>query len=98
MPMKRIRRISLTVEHREVSVTITQNATGSEDFATAQMGRASVRPEKCPDCGAPWLADSHGALREAFLADFLGHLHLHCQPDGQFSVCERSFQQFRGTV
>jgi hypothetical protein len=101
--VKRGERISLNIEHREVSVSIAQTAVTSGECRPTQVPRDVAQSENCPDCGASWLPNFQNAIKESqidlrlLLAAILdGRLHLQCQPDGRFRVCERSFQRLRG--
>lgn len=98
--MKRIRRVSLRVERREISITLSPSAASAGGEAPGDFD--GQRPDVCPHCGAAWLPDFGTALREAHVGVELlqiairdRRLHLHSLPDGQFRVCERSFQTMR---
>jgi len=100
LPMTKIRRVSIRIEHREVTISIRQTAAG--DAGNDEGG--GVRPEVCPQCGGPWMPDFQVALRQTpigleQLQAVLGsrELHFHAQDGGRFSVCEQSFQQLRET-
>ena len=100
--MKRVRRISLSVEHREVSISIAQTVVTSGEARPTEMPGDAAQSQTCPDCGAPWLPNFRQALQESqidlglVLAAILDHrLHLQHRPDGQLQVCERSLQQIK---
>jgi hypothetical protein len=107
--MKRIRRVTVKVEQRDISITVTQTVAGdgrsgpSEPLdSTARTEAESIAPEVCPDCGAAWVSDFAAALKDfqiplALLrAALLDHrLHSSWLADGQFRVCERSLKSIR---
>ena len=103
--VRRLRRLRLRIEHREVSVsTINAVASPGEPSPVEALGETAL-PSSCPNCGAPWHPSLHRALLEAGIdsgllqAAVLDHrLHLQRQPDGEFRVCERSLQQIREGV
>jgi hypothetical protein len=100
--MKRIRRI-LSIEHREISASITQTITESGS-ATGDTGLPDrlkeSTPANCPECGSAWLMDLQHAVQQgridiALLQSAILNRRLHChwQPDGQLWICQRSLQE-----
>ena len=94
------RRISLRIEHRAISVSVTQTTGNPEESDFSQNANDDAPAPNCPDCGSPWLSDFATALRDApisleLLQSAILNRRLHLQPlaEGQFRVCERSFQQ-----
>lgn len=95
------KRISIRVEHTEVTLSIAEVPTHNGPSAKAGMG-ASPPPERCPVCGATWLPDLRevlGAIRltatQLKEAAAQGRLHLFCSADNRVWVCERSIQELR---
>ena len=100
--MKRIRRISLRVERREVSLSITQTGTTSGESCSLQMPTDPAQPENCPVCGAPWVtvaaqagesvgantASIHRALQQS-------GAHVYVSATGELRICSKSFEEFR---
>jgi hypothetical protein len=94
-PMTRMRRISISVEHTEVTISVTETS--------AQSGlTSSVTANVCPDCGARWIPNFQDAVRSLGLtatqlkaAASEGRLHLFCSPQNEIWICERSIQQMR---
>jgi hypothetical protein len=100
--MTRIRRISLRVERREISLSITQAGTTPGEAGEAQTPNNAIPPNACPDCGSPWLPDLQKALLDGKIelnllqSAILAHrLHLQRGPDGELWVCERSLEQIK---
>src|ERR1700722_13306065 len=100
--MKRTRRVSVEIEHREISIFLRV----SESTAT---GRPDVPPDStpipatCPICGAAWVfvspkaaAGSQGSPIEQVSSVFeqLG-LHPPLFAGGMFLICGHSFDQMR---
>jgi hypothetical protein len=102
--MKRIRRVYLRAEHREVSVTITQTTEGGGGVAAWPDSGGGVSPDVCPECGSFWTTDLQSALKElsthlaSLQSAILDHrLHSYWMPDGQVRVCERSLKAIKET-
>jgi hypothetical protein len=100
--MNRLRRISLKVEHRTISVTWTQTTQIAGEAYPPHKPNDAGQPDTCPDCGGPWLPDFSTAILDTHCSlDLLqtalqnNRLHLQYLPDGQLRVCERSFEQIR---
>ena len=99
--MKRIRRISLSIEHREISASITQTimptgpATGDSGLPEAPKDSP---PANCPECGSRFMgfqdALQQGHIDPVLLqaSIFNSQLHIQRQPDGQFWICQQSLQ------
>jgi hypothetical protein len=93
------RRISIKVEHTEVTITVTEIVPRN---ATAPAPENTSPPELCPDCGAPWLpnfreAVSNRSLTAAQLqaAASQEKLHLFCSSNNEIWICERSLQHMK---
>lgn len=105
--MSRIRRISMTVAHREISVSVAQTSVTDDSRRTGEptgRGEAPQSSDICPECGAPWISGFAGVLKdfsiplEQLQAAILDRrLHSHWLPDGQFRVCERSLKTIKET-
>jgi hypothetical protein len=105
--MNRIRRVSMTVAHREVSLTVTHTTeTTHIPRAKGIPGESELNeehaPDLCPICGGSWLADFSTAVKEACISlDRLqaavidNQIHLRQQADGIVRICNRSFQQLK---
>jgi hypothetical protein len=96
--MKRVRRISLSVEHREVSVTVAQSAETGEPRPLAMPGDAA-QAEPCPECGAPWItvaaqAGESGAAGVAGIYRTLqpSGVHMQISPAGELRICSKSLE------
>jgi hypothetical protein len=103
--VRRLRRLRLRIEHREVSVSTINALASPGDSRTVESPVEPALPASCPSCGAPWHASLQQALSEAGIdsgrlqaAILDRRLHLQRQPDGGFRVCERSLQQIREGV
>jgi hypothetical protein len=101
--MTKIRRVSIRIEHREVTFSIRQTVTAGGEPKEVDESTA-IRPNVCPQCGGPWMPDFQQELRktpiglEQLEAVILSRrLHFHTQADGQFWVCEQSFQHLKET-
>jgi hypothetical protein len=99
--MKRTRRVSVEIEHREISIFLRL----SESNATGRPERppdAAPIPATCPICGAAWVfvtpkaGDSQGSPIEQVSSVFeqLG-LHPPLYAGGMFLICRHSFDQMR---
>ncbi len=98
--MTRMRRISIYVEHTEVSVTETSAQRGHT--SSAPVTGEPQPPSVCPECGARWLPglqDVIGTLdltaTQLRAAAREGRLHLFCSPQNEIWICERSMQQLK---
>jgi hypothetical protein len=96
------KRISIRIEHTEVTLSITEVSPRELDGRGTTPGQ-TLPPRRCPVCGSPWLPDLRavlGALRltaaQLKLAASEGKLHLFCSPENEVWVCERSIQEMRG--
>ena len=102
VPMKRVRRISLSVEHREVSVSISQIVVTSSESCPTQTPGDAAQPETCPDCGASWITvvaqagenagpnatNIHRALKQY-------GAHVHVSATGELRICRKSFEEIK---
>ncbi|WP_197414122.1 hypothetical protein [Terracidiphilus gabretensis] len=104
--MRRVRRISVSIEHREISASITQilqrPVTSSGSTGSPDVLKDAIPPVHCPQCGGTWFMGFQDVLDRGFidwvllkLAILTGSIHLQRQPDGQLWICERSLQQFK---
>lgn len=92
------KRISIRIEHTEVTLTVTE-------VFSREAGAASSHappPRCCPVCGSPWLPNLrdilgglHVPAAQLKLAASKGKLHLFCSPDNDVWVCERSIQEMK---
>ncbi len=104
--MKRTRRISVEIEHRELFVSVTRSmdarVTGKgDDEAGASTASTPVPDRSCPVCGSLWLllldlssspTDDNSARLQALLAC---GVHVYCSPSGELWACRQSFQQIK---
>lgn len=95
-PMLR-KRISIRIEHVEVTLSITEVSTPDPNLRAADSP-----PKRCPVCGAPWLPSFREVLGTLHLpaaqlkrAASEGKLHLFCSPENEVWVCERSIQEMK---
>ncbi len=102
--MKRTRRVSIEIEHREISIFLTLS--GSQVAAESSVSLSSEPvprdsgpvPAACPICGAPWVfvtpraGGSQGSHLEQVSSAFqqLG-LHPPLFAGGMFLICRQSF-------
>jgi len=101
--MKRIRRISLSIEHREISVSISQTEMTSGESRSPQMPGDAAQPENCPDCGAPWItvttvaahaAESGGANTPSiYRALQQCGAHTQISATGELRICSKSLEE-----
>lgn len=99
--MKRTRRVSVEIEHREISISLTliEPRVDSDAHALPDSGPIAAA---CPICGAPWVfvtpkeGDTRGSLIEPLASVFqqLG-LHPPIFAGGMFLICRQSFDQLR---
>lgn len=105
--MKRTRSVSIEIEHRKLTFSLTrtvppETASGpGTEGGGAALGPISD-PPVCPDCGAPWItitaqAGEVGAsgTNPIYRALQQRGLHLHVSPAGQLRICNRSFEEIR---
>ena len=104
--MKLIRRVSISVEHREVSASITQTitptGTTSGDSGSPDAPKDANPPANCPECGGAFFLNIQDALHQGYIDPVLlqsaplnSRLHFQRQPDGWFWICRRSLQQLK---
>ena len=99
--MKRTRRVSVEIEHREISISLTLIEPRADSRAHMLPDSGPVAAA-CPICGAPWVfvtpqgGDSPGSLIEP-VASVLRQLGLHPPifAGGMFLICRQSFDQLR---
>ncbi len=99
--MKRTRRVSVEIEHREISIFLTLNESQADGQTPLPPDSAPI-PAACPICGAPWVfvtpkeGGSQGSHIEQVAAVFreVG-LHRPLFAGGMFLICRQSFDQLR---
>lgn len=104
MDMKRTRRVSIEIEHREISVSLTIN----ESQLHATRGTAPDQPKplgSCSICGSPLApvirqaGDLDGVHAEQLLAAFLySGLHSPIYSGCDLYVCSQSFRLLNHTL
>jgi hypothetical protein len=94
------RRISIRVEHTEVTISIAETSAPANGSLEAQG--IMVPPNLCPDCGAAWIPNFQKTVSGLHLdaarlqtAATEGRLHLFCAPDDEIWICESSIQQMK---
>jgi hypothetical protein len=105
--MKRTRRVSIEIEHRRLTFSLTRTAGQDAQSPAAPENNnteleVSSLPPVCPDCGAPWLTvtasttDADVSSANAMYRALQQHgLHLHAAPAGQIRICAKSFEEIR---
>ena len=102
--MTPVRRISLKIERRELSLSITQTVTRTGEADAERVSAQASQPTACPECGSPWLPDFQNAFSGARFGTDIGlnllqsailerRLHLSALPGGELLICQRSFYQ-----
>jgi hypothetical protein len=105
--LMRRRRISMSVEHRQESVSISQTlmtsvqaSETSGESGVVGMSMMPPPPANCPSCGTAWHTPLQAALADGQIgAELLQaavqdrRLHLQQQPDGQLWVCKQSLRE-----
>lgn len=96
------RRISVQMEHAEVTISVTETSAPCRHTSSATLTGGSKPPDVCAECGARWLLNFHDAVRTLGLtgtqlksAANEGRLHLFCSPQNEIWICERSIQQMK---
>ena len=99
--MKRTRRVSIEIEHREISIFLTLSESRA-DAPTAVPADSGPIPAACPVCGAPWVfvTPKEGGSQSAPLeqvSSVLQQLGLHPPlfAGGMFLICRQSFDQLK---
>jgi len=101
--MKRTRRISIEIEQRKLTFSLTRAATPEPASCTAREGNCA-EPEStlctsvCSNCGAPWIEvmGLDGADTDAIYRALLQHgLHLHASAAGPLRICSKSLEEIR---
>ncbi len=97
--MKRTRRVSIEIEHREISITLTLIEPRAVDPVLPDSGPI---PVACPICGAPWVFvnPKEGVTLGSHVEEIvsaLARLGLHPSifAGGMFLLCRQSFDQLR---
>jgi hypothetical protein len=99
--MKRTRRVSVEIEHREISIFLTLRESPADVRSPVPPDSAPI-PAACPICGAPWVfvtpkvGGSQGSHLEQVSSVFqqLG-LHPPLFVGGMFLICRQSFDQLK---
>jgi hypothetical protein len=98
--MKRTRRVSVQIEHREVSITFTliEPRVADPVFPDSE----GPIPQSCPICGAPWVFvnPNEGSTDGSHIEDVASafsrlSLHPAIFAGGMFLICRQSFDQLR---
>jgi hypothetical protein len=94
------RRISIRVEHTEVTISIAESSI--PQAGSSEVQGSTVPPHLCPDCGAAWIPNFQKTVSGLHLdaarlqaAATEGRLHLFCAPNDEIWICERSMQQMK---
>ena len=107
--MKRMRRLTLHIEHRQITLAVTPtpraNTRPSAEENNRSHGSSSPVPPGCPMCGGSWdfviaqPSDQTPASAQA-LQSMLRNagIHLHLSEDGELRICGQSFQLFKETI
>ncbi len=97
--MKRTRRVSIELEHREISIFLTLNESRADARTTAPRDCGPI-PAACPICGAPlvFFTPKEGGSQGSHLeqvSTVLPQLGLHPPlfAGGMFLICRQSFDQ-----
>ncbi len=99
--MKRTRRVSVEIEHREISIFLTLRESQADVQSPVPRDSAPI-PAVCSICGAPWVfvspkeGGSQGSHIEHVSSVFqqLG-LHPPLFAGGMFLICRQSFDQLK---
>jgi hypothetical protein len=96
--MRRTKRLSIEVRHREVTITIA----GSTQQAQVPGPPGTTAVAVCPVCGSPWITiaaridgDSPANTDRVHSALMQSGLHLQVSPAGQLWICQRSFEALK---
>jgi hypothetical protein len=99
--MKRTRRLSIEIEHREISIFLNLNESRADVRAPAPLDSGPI-PAACPICGAPWVfvtpkeGGSQGSHLEQVSSVFQQYgLHPPLFAGGMFLICRQSFDQLK---
>jgi hypothetical protein len=92
------KRISIRIEHTEVTLSITEVLNSRPDPRGSDSEPLPL--DCCSACGAPWvpnlrdvLSELHLTAAQLKLAASEDRLHLFCSPDNEVWICERSVQR-----
>lgn len=94
--MKKTRRLSIEVQHREVTATL------EGWFEVRDEPETGVSPEVCLRCGGRWIAvvargDGADAARMNRIRCALEHFgsHLQVSTAGELRICQRSLEELK---
>jgi hypothetical protein len=97
-PMKRTKRLSIEIRHREVTITVH----GSTLHAQDRNSEAANAPAACPACGSPWVTmvtpgdgDVPAGTDRIHRALLQSGLHVQVNPAGQLRICQGSFEKLK---
>ncbi len=98
------RRISIEIEQRKLTFSLTRAATPEPASRTASEGNCaefestSLCTSVCSSCGAPWIEvmGLDGSDLDAIYRALLQHgLHLHSSTAGPLRICSKSLEEIR---
>ena len=96
--MKRTKRLSIEVRHREVTITVQ----GSTLHVQDSEPDAASAPAACPTCGSPWIArvapadgDAPTSIDSIHRALQQSGLHVQVSLAGELRICQRSFEELK---
>jgi hypothetical protein len=101
--MKRTRRVSVEIEHREISISFTLIEPRA-DSQTTLLPDSGPIPAACSICGAPWVFVTPKAAGSGSQGSHIGQvssvfvqlgLHPPIFAGGMFLICRQSFDQLR---
>lgn len=102
--MKRVRRISISIERREITASMTQTGAMPSDFASGPANGAQP-PATCPACSGPSFLSAEDAFRQGHIYAVLlqsalanSRIHFQRQPDGRIWICRHSWEQLTGNL
>jgi hypothetical protein len=100
--MKRVRRISVSVEHREVLVSIAQTVEASGEPRPPLVPEDFAEAEACPACGEPWItvaaqAGTGGAAGAIEISRTFqpSGVHMQVSPTGELRMCSKLWEKIR---
>jgi predicted Zn-ribbon and HTH transcriptional regulator len=96
--MKRTKRLSIEIRHREVTFTVEGSAFHVQD----RERNTPNPPTVCPTCGSPWIAivarvdgDAPSNTDRIHHALEQSGVHLQVSPAGQLQICRWSFEELK---